>query len=190
MTVVGDDDQAIYAFRGAAIDNILGFRERYLGARTVVLRRNYRSLAPVLDAAYRLDPVQRPGPPRGADGDPQAAPRPAQCGRAGPGPARGLRDGVRGGRLDRRRDRPAHRGRRSGRATTRSSSAPTATPTRSCEPSTWPRSRGGSPGRPGSTRGRRSGCCSRSCGSPPTSARASTCTPSRRRRSMASAAKT
>ena len=54
VTVVGDDDQAIYAFRGAAIDNILGFRERYLGARTVVLRRNYRSLAPVLDAAYRL----------------------------------------------------------------------------------------------------------------------------------------
>ncbi len=54
VTVVGDDDQAIYAFRGAAIDNILDFRERYAGARTVVLRRNYRSLAPVLDAAYRL----------------------------------------------------------------------------------------------------------------------------------------
>jgi DNA helicase II / ATP-dependent DNA helicase PcrA len=54
VTVVGDDDQAIYAFRGAAIDNILAFRERYFGARTVVLRRNYRSLAPVLDAAYRL----------------------------------------------------------------------------------------------------------------------------------------
>ena len=54
VTVVGDDDQAIYAFRGAAIDNILGFRERYRGARTVVLRRNYRSLGPVLDTAYRL----------------------------------------------------------------------------------------------------------------------------------------
>jgi DNA helicase-2/ATP-dependent DNA helicase PcrA len=54
VTVVGDDDQAIYAFRGAAIDNILAFRERYAAARTVVLRRNYRSLAPVLDAAYRL----------------------------------------------------------------------------------------------------------------------------------------
>ena len=54
VTVVGDDDQAIYAFRGAAIDNILDFKERYRGARTVVLRRNYRSLAPVLDAAYRL----------------------------------------------------------------------------------------------------------------------------------------
>jgi DNA helicase-2/ATP-dependent DNA helicase PcrA len=54
VTVVGDDDQAIYAFRGAAIDNILAFQDRYLGARVVVLRRNYRSLAPVLDAAYRL----------------------------------------------------------------------------------------------------------------------------------------
>jgi len=54
VAVVGDDDQAIYAFRGAAIDNILGFRDRYPSARTVVLRRNYRSLAPVLDAAHRL----------------------------------------------------------------------------------------------------------------------------------------
>jgi DNA helicase-2/ATP-dependent DNA helicase PcrA len=54
VTVVGDDDQAIYAFRGAALDNILEFRDRYAGTRTVVLRRNYRSLAPVLDAAYRL----------------------------------------------------------------------------------------------------------------------------------------
>ncbi len=54
VTVVGDDDQAIYAFRGAAIDNILGFGLRYPDARTVVLRRNYRSLAPILDAAYRL----------------------------------------------------------------------------------------------------------------------------------------
>jgi DNA helicase II / ATP-dependent DNA helicase PcrA len=54
VTVVGDDDQAIYAFRGAAVDNILDFETRYRGARTVVLRRNYRSLAPILDASYRL----------------------------------------------------------------------------------------------------------------------------------------
>ncbi|NJD30242.1 MAG: ATP-dependent helicase [Chloroflexi bacterium] len=54
VTVVGDDDQSIYRFRGAAISNILEFRERYRGARTVVLRRNYRSLPPVLDAAHRL----------------------------------------------------------------------------------------------------------------------------------------
>ena len=54
ITVVGDDDQAIYAFRGAAIENILEFRDRYPSARTVVLRRNYRSREPILDAAYRL----------------------------------------------------------------------------------------------------------------------------------------
>jgi DNA helicase-2/ATP-dependent DNA helicase PcrA len=54
VTVVGDDDQAIYAFRGAAVGNILEFRERYRGARTVVLTRNYRSYSPVLDAGYRL----------------------------------------------------------------------------------------------------------------------------------------
>jgi DNA helicase-2/ATP-dependent DNA helicase PcrA len=54
ITVVGDDDQAIYAFRGAAIENILEFHDRYPSARTVVLRRNYRSLGPILDAAYRL----------------------------------------------------------------------------------------------------------------------------------------
>ncbi len=54
VTVVGDDDQAIYAFRGAAVGNILDFEARYQGARTVVLRRNYRSPAPILDASYRL----------------------------------------------------------------------------------------------------------------------------------------
>ena len=54
VTVVGDDDQSIYKFRGAAISNILEFRERYRHAKVVVLRRNYRSRAPILDAAYRL----------------------------------------------------------------------------------------------------------------------------------------
>ena len=54
VTVVGDDDQSIYKFRGAAISNILEFRERYRNAKVVVLRRNYRSRAPILDAAYRL----------------------------------------------------------------------------------------------------------------------------------------
>ncbi len=54
VTVVGDDDQSIYKFRGAAISNILDFQARYRGARAVVLRRNYRSMPPILDAAYRL----------------------------------------------------------------------------------------------------------------------------------------
>ena len=80
VTVVGDDDQSIYKFRGAAISNILEFRERYRQARVVVLRRNYRSRAPILEAAYRLvrhnDPdrleaiagiVKRLDPERGGD---------------------------------------------------------------------------------------------------------------------------
>jgi DNA helicase-2/ATP-dependent DNA helicase PcrA len=54
LTVVGDDDQSIYRFRGAAISNILGFRGRHREARTVVLRRNYRSAPPILEAAHRL----------------------------------------------------------------------------------------------------------------------------------------
>jgi ATP-dependent DNA helicase UvrD/PcrA len=62
ITVVGDDDQSIYKFRGAAISNILEFRDRYRSARTVVLRRNYRSFAPILDASYRL--VRRNDPDR------------------------------------------------------------------------------------------------------------------------------
>jgi DNA helicase-2/ATP-dependent DNA helicase PcrA len=54
ITVVGDDDQSIYKFRGAAISNILDFKRRHPGARQVVLRHNYRSHAPILDASYRL----------------------------------------------------------------------------------------------------------------------------------------
>jgi len=54
LTVVGDDDQSIYRFRGAAISNILGFRERYRSARTIVLRRNYRSRPAILEASHRL----------------------------------------------------------------------------------------------------------------------------------------
>ena len=54
VTVVGDDDQSIYKFRGAAISNILEFQEQYRRAKMVVLRRNYRSRPPILDASYRL----------------------------------------------------------------------------------------------------------------------------------------
>jgi ATP-dependent DNA helicase UvrD/PcrA len=54
LTVVGDDDQSIYRFRGAAISNILGFRAAYPSAATIVLRRNYRSRPAILDASHRL----------------------------------------------------------------------------------------------------------------------------------------
>ncbi len=54
LTVVGDDDQAIYRWRGAAAANLLAFRRLYPGAREVLLADNYRSTQPVLDAAARL----------------------------------------------------------------------------------------------------------------------------------------
>jgi len=54
VTVVGDDDQAIYRFRGAAISNILNFTETYPAAQQVVLTRNFRSTQRILDASYRL----------------------------------------------------------------------------------------------------------------------------------------
>jgi DNA helicase-2/ATP-dependent DNA helicase PcrA len=55
VTVVGDDAQAIYSFRGATIENILEFPERFSPpAHVVVLEENYRSTQPVLDAANAL----------------------------------------------------------------------------------------------------------------------------------------
>jgi ATP-dependent DNA helicase UvrD/PcrA len=54
ITVVGDDDQSIYRFRGAALSNILGFRAEYPRAASVILNDNFRSRQPILDAAYRL----------------------------------------------------------------------------------------------------------------------------------------
>jgi superfamily I DNA/RNA helicase len=52
LTVVGDDDQAIYKFRGASLANILQFRDDYPDAKTVALTSNYRSHQEILDAAY------------------------------------------------------------------------------------------------------------------------------------------
>ncbi|MBN3033616.1 MAG: ATP-dependent helicase [Candidatus Saganbacteria bacterium] len=54
ITVVGDDDQSIYKFRGAAISNILNFNKLYPGAKKVVLTKNYRSTQLILDTARRL----------------------------------------------------------------------------------------------------------------------------------------
>jgi DNA helicase II / ATP-dependent DNA helicase PcrA len=52
MVVVGDDAQAIYSFRAAAVENILGFPERFQPAAEVVtLAQNYRSTQPILDVA-------------------------------------------------------------------------------------------------------------------------------------------
>lgn len=54
LTVVADDDQSIYKFRGAAISNILNFNETYPDAKYVVLNKNYRSTQAILDASYKL----------------------------------------------------------------------------------------------------------------------------------------
>lgn len=54
LTVVGDDDQAIYKFRGACLANILSFKDMYPDVHTIVLTDNYRSKQSILDTARRL----------------------------------------------------------------------------------------------------------------------------------------
>jgi DNA helicase II / ATP-dependent DNA helicase PcrA len=67
VTVVGDDDQAIYAFRGAAISNMRRFAACHPDLKRVVLRRNYRSRGPIIAASQRL--IRHNGGARLADMD-------------------------------------------------------------------------------------------------------------------------
>ncbi|MCJ7826169.1 UvrD-helicase domain-containing protein, partial [Patescibacteria group bacterium] len=62
ITVVGDDDQAIYRWRGAAISNIIQFRKHFPKAKIVVLTKNYRSTKEILDRSYNL--IQNNNPDR------------------------------------------------------------------------------------------------------------------------------
>jgi DNA helicase-2/ATP-dependent DNA helicase PcrA len=62
ISVVGDDDQSIYKFRGASISNILKFKEDYKQASEITLTENYRSTQAILDLSYKF--IQQNNPER------------------------------------------------------------------------------------------------------------------------------
>jgi len=60
LTVVADDDQSIYKFRGASVSNILQFKKDYSKAQNIVLTVNYRSCQNILDLAYNFIQLNNP----------------------------------------------------------------------------------------------------------------------------------
>ncbi len=62
LTVVADDDQSIYRWRGAAVSNVLQFRRTYPACKLVVLTQNFRSTQEILDRSYSL--IQNNNPDR------------------------------------------------------------------------------------------------------------------------------
>ncbi len=62
LTVVADDDQSIYKWRGAAISNVIQFRKNYPDIKIISLTQNYRSTQAILDASYKL--IQHNNPDR------------------------------------------------------------------------------------------------------------------------------
>lgn len=62
LTVVGDDDQSIYKFRGASVANILEFKKDFPDADVIVLTKNYRTRQSILDLSYQF--IQKNNPDR------------------------------------------------------------------------------------------------------------------------------
>lgn len=62
LTVVGDDDQSIYKFRGASLSNILQFKDDYPDSKEIILVDNYRNCQNILDLAYEF--IQQNNPNR------------------------------------------------------------------------------------------------------------------------------
>lgn len=60
VTVVGDDDQSIYRFRGSSIKNIMQFKDDYPEAKEIVLTKNYRSHQQILDTSYDFIALNNP----------------------------------------------------------------------------------------------------------------------------------
>ncbi|MCR4280421.1 MAG: ATP-dependent helicase, partial [Candidatus Komeilibacteria bacterium] len=60
LTVVGDDDQSIYKFRGASVANILEFKKDFPDAEEIYLQKNYRSGQKILDLAYNFIQLNNP----------------------------------------------------------------------------------------------------------------------------------
>lgn len=62
ITVVGDDDQSIYRWRGAALANMMQFKSHFPKAKIIALTKNYRSTQTILDSAYQM--IQNNNPDR------------------------------------------------------------------------------------------------------------------------------
>ncbi len=54
LTVVADDDQSVYRFRGSSVSNVISFRKDFPKVKIIVLSQNYRSTQTILDTSYRL----------------------------------------------------------------------------------------------------------------------------------------